>query len=254
MISPVCTLREGTPLTEAARQFESLGVSALPVLDVSSRLTGIFHRTDLLRAGRFVSQTADCARYLRLPEARVGDFMKTRVPVIRRQLTLAACASRMLKHGLHRLYVTEDGPLEGVVSTREMLSAVARAGIETPLAELAQRAIATISVRDSLASAMARMRANSALTLIVTDAEAPVGVFTRADAVAAREMDPTEAIGLWMDPNVVSLPAEWSARRGARHLQEAKGRYVAVCEGRTVVGLVSGLGFTQLVVDHAGVE
>lgn len=179
--------------------------------------------------------------------------MKTRVPVIRRHSSLAACARRMHKQGLHRLYVAEDGPLEGVVSTREMLRAVAQAGIETPLSQFAQRAIATMSVRDSLASAMARLRSNTSLTLVVTEEETPVGVFSRADAVIAREADPTEALKLWMDPNIVPASAELPALRAAQQLYDAKSRYVAVCEGRDLVGLVSGLGFTELVASHAGV-
>jgi CBS domain-containing protein len=178
--------------------------------------------------------------------------MKTRVPVIRRQLSLAACARRMHKQSLHRLYITENGPLEGVVSTREMLSAVARSGIETPLSEFAQRAIATISQRDPLASAMARLRSNPALTLVVVDDGTPVGVFTRADAVIARDADPTEGVQLWMDPNVISLSADTPAHRGAQQLHDAKRRHVAVREGREVIGLISGLGFTELLAIQAG--
>lgn len=252
MVSPVFTIEEGTLLTEAARQLEALGVSALPVLDGNSRLTGIFTRSDLLRAGRFVSQSAVHARHLVLPEACVVDFMKARVPVIRRQLSLAACARRMHKQSLHRLYISENGPLEGVVSTREMLSAVARAGIETQLSQFAQRAIATISLRDPLASAMARLRSNPALTLVVVEDETPVGVFARADAVIARDADPTEAIQLWMDPNIVSLSADMPAHRGAQQLHEAKRRHVAVREERNVIGLISALGFTELFAIQAG--
>lgn len=252
MVSPVFTIEESTLLREAARQFEALGVSALPVLDVNARLTGVFTRSDLLRAGRFVRQNADHARHLSLPEAGVVDFMKTRVPVIRRQMSLAACARRMHKQGLHRLYIAENGPLEGVVSTREMLSAVARAGNETQLAQLAQRAIATISQRDPLASAMARLRSNPTLTLVVVDEETPVGVFARADAVIARDADPTEAVQLWMDPNIVSLAADTPACRGAQQLLAAQRRHVAVCEGRAVIGLISALGFTELLASPAG--
>jgi CBS domain-containing protein len=252
MVSPVLTLDEGALLTEAARRFEALSVSALPVLDVSARLIGVLSRSDLLRAGRFVSQNSDRARHLLLPKACVGDFMRTRVPVIRRHSSLAACARRMHKQGLHRLYVAEVGPLEGVVSTRELLSAVARTGIQTPLSQFAQRAIATISARDPLASAMARLRANTALTLVVTDGETPVGVFSRLDAANAREADPTEALELWMDPNVVSLESGLPAHRAAQLLHEAKGRHIAARDGREVIGLISGLAFTELFAVHAG--
>jgi CBS-domain-containing membrane protein len=251
MVSPVVSLREGTSLTAAAQQLETLNVSALPVLDQSSRLIGVFSSSDLLRAGRFVSQEGDRPRHLRLPDAGVETFMRTRVPVIGPRARLGGCARRMCKQDLHRLYVAEDGPLAGVVSTREMLSAVAQAGSEAPLSQLAQRGIATISARDPLASAMSRLRLNPTLTLVVTQDDAAVGVFSRAEAVMAREADPTEALALWMDVSVVCLPADVPAHRGAQRLLEAKRRYVAACDGRAIIGLISGLGFTELIAASA---
>src|SRR5688572_13445441 len=52
MAAPVYSIAESARLVAAATLFDELGVSALPVVDVSSRLTGLISRADLIRAGR----------------------------------------------------------------------------------------------------------------------------------------------------------------------------------------------------------
>jgi len=258
MVSPVVTLREETFLAEAARRFDELEVSALPVVDTSHRLMGVLSRAHLHRAGRFVRETSDHGssaqkRHLRLPEARVGEFMLSQVPVIRRGLALRACARSMLKQRLHRLYIAEDGPLEGVISTRELRKAVVHARFEAPLAGLAQggsapRAFATLPANTPLRTAVARLDGQPALLLILTREGLPVGIFAEPEALDAREADPEEPAELWMDPSVLGLPAELPAHLGAAQALERSARYIVTLDSaNTVSGLVSGLGFAELV-------
>lgn len=249
MVSPVFTTREETLLTEVAQRFDELGVSALPVLDQSSRLIGVLSRDDLSRAGRMVARNEEGERHLRLPVARVREFMHTRVPVIRRDLALAACARRMLKQDLHRLYVAEDGPLEGVISTREMLHAVAKSHVETALETIADRSISVISSSDPLSVAMLKLRASPGNTVVVMGSTAPVGVFSHQEATTSREADPAEPVELWMDPSVLALPGELPAHRAAQRAHELQARYVIIYEGQSARGIVSGLGFTKLVAN-----
>jgi len=251
MVSPVFTIREDALLVEAASRFDELRVSALPVLDGSSRLTGIISRSDLMQAGRFVRESKERERHLRLPEARVSEFINTRVPVVRREVTLRSCARRMLKQSIHRLYVAEDGPLEGVVSTREMLRAVAEARVETPLGPILTRSVAAIPAEATLSASMARLRADSSLTLVVTRSSVPVGVFSHEEAVTAREADPEDPVELWMDPSVLALPAETPTYRAAESAYEARCRYIISTEGESVTGLTSGIGFAELVAKPA---
>jgi CBS domain-containing protein len=251
MVSPVVSLREHMLVAEAIEQFEALDVSALPVLDASSRLTGVLGWAELRKASRLVQPSGGRERHWRLPDGEVAHYMNPRVPVIRRDLALRACARRMLNQRLHRLYVAEDGPLEGVVSTRQMLSAVVRGRLEVPLAALAQRFVATISADEPLSAAAARLRADPSLSLVVLRGAAAVGVLTPEVAFTSREADPSEPVELWMDPSVVSMPAEVSAVRAAQRLLELKHRYVVMHEGHSVIGLISGLGFTELIAESA---
>lgn len=251
MVSPVFTIREHALLTEAASHFDEQRVSALPVLDGSSRLSGIISRADLMQAGRFVRESGERERHLRLPHARVGEFMNSRVPVIRRELALSACAQRMLRHGVHRFYVAEDGPLEGVVSTREMLRAVAEARLEVPLLSILNASVSSIPADSPLALATARLRADESLTLVVTKDSVPVGVFSQHEATTAREADPEDHIETWMDASLLSLPGQTPVHRAAAQAYEARSRYIVSHDAVTVTGLTSGIGFAQLVAAMA---
>jgi CBS domain-containing protein len=247
MVSPVFTIREDALLAEAASRFDELGVSSLPVLDVSGRLTGIISRSDLMQAGRFVRESRERGRQLRLPAARVSEFTHSRVPVIARDMTLSACARRMLRQGVQRLYVAEDGPLEGVVSTREMLRAVAEARTETPLDTILTRSVAAMPAESPLATATALLRGDPTLTLVVTSNAVPVCIFSKGEAAIAREADPEDTVELWMDGSVLSLPEKTPIWRAAEQAYEASCRYIISHDGGVVTGFTSGMGFAERV-------
>jgi CBS-domain-containing membrane protein len=124
MVSAVRTLSQEQSLTAAARELEQLGMSALPVVERSGRLTGLLGWAELRGAGRLLSRAEEPRGQLRLPEGTVAQFMSSSVPVISREASIALAARRMYERGLKRLYVAEDGPLEGVLSTRELLRVV----------------------------------------------------------------------------------------------------------------------------------
>lgn len=256
MVSPVFTIREKARLAEAASLFAELRVSALPVLDSSSRLTGIISRSDLMQAGRFLRESREEERRLRLPEAFVSELTHSRVPVIRRDVALSDCARRMVKQQIYRLYVAEDGPLEGVVSTREMQRAVAQARIEMPLDVILSRAVESVPAESTLSTATARLFADPSLTLIVTRSGVPVGLFAEQEAAVAREADPTDSVELWMDGSVLALPPETPLYLAAERAYETRCRYIIAQDAAAqdpaarVTGFTSGMGFAQVVANR----
>jgi CBS domain-containing protein len=271
MVSPVFTVREKARLEEAASLFTELRVSALPVLDSSSRLTGIISRSDLMQAGRYVRESKEEARRFRLPEAAVSELTHSRVPVIRRDLALSDCARRMVKQRIYRLYVAEDGPLEGVVSTREMQRAVSEARIETPLDAILNRTVEAVPVECPLSTATARLFADPSLTLIVTRSGVPVGLFSQQEAAVAREAEPTDCVELWMDGSVLCLPAQTPLYIAAERAYETRCRYIVALDtaaldtaaldtaaldtaardmAAPVLGFTSGMGFAQIVAER----
>ena len=247
MVSPVYTIAESARLAMAARLFDEFGVSALPVLDASSRLTGVISKGDLIRAGRLRSSGTRGEPLLWLPDKTVVEFMLTSVPVVRPQLPLWACAARMVDQASPRLYVTEDGPLEGVVSTREMVRAVSRSNVTTPIAELGIPS-ASIAASAPLSVAHAQMAAPSAQCLIVHNADGvPVGVFSRAEARASIEASPEDSVNMWMDARVISFSGKTPTREAAEKALLAGCRYGITRAAEHPSRVVSGLAFASVV-------
>lgn len=247
MVTPVYTVREGAPLAMAAKLFDELGVSALPVLDASSRLTGLIGKQELVRAGRLRPGSKYGEPVLWLPERPVVQFMRTSVPVVRRNLPLSACAARMLSQDTRRLYVAEDGPLEGVLSTREMMRAVARARVEVPLRELA-RPSPTLEDSAPLSSASAQLASTPREWLAITRQGVSVGVFSGRERRNSVEASPAEPVATWMEKDVVALAADTLAYEAAEAAVQSGASYVVAHDARSgEYRVISGLSFARIV-------
>jgi CBS domain-containing protein len=249
MTSPVRTLRDSTPLTRAAQALEELGVSALPVVDHNGHLLGVLERADLLRAGRLRQGTASGEASWWWPDVPVEECMQPHVPVMAPTQTLRLCARRMLERGLHRVYVVGDHELEGVVSTREMMTAVVRAEVETPLADLGIPPAATSSVSAPLSVTRIRFLADDARAPLVIQnpSGVPLGVFTHAELQACLEAEGGQRTGLFMDRRILTLPASASLERAAREALASGAHHVIAMDGPGVYHVLSGATFTRSV-------
>jgi CBS domain-containing protein len=98
-------------------------ISGVPVLDRHGKLVGVVSNSDILEA---IAEHND-------PEAReaifesmpVRDIMTTNPQTIGAEATVRDAAQRMLYLEVHRLFVEEDGKLLGVVSTTDLVRALA---------------------------------------------------------------------------------------------------------------------------------
>jgi CBS domain-containing protein len=249
MTAPVRTLRDSTALADAARILDELGVSALPVVDHNGHLIGVLERADLLRAGRLRHTAARGEARFWWPEASVEECMQSSVPVMSPDQPLQQCARRMLERGLRRVYVVGDHELEGVVSTREMMAAVARSECETRISELGLGVAATSSANAPLSVARARFLANPAREpLVVHDLDgAPLGVFTHAELQACLEADGDQTTELFIDRRILVLPVTVSVQRAASEALVSGAHYVIATEGPAVYRVLSGSTFTRSV-------
>lgn len=271
MAPGVRTLSDHLSLVDAALELEQLGMSAMPVLDHRGSLVGALGWSELRCAAKLLSRAEEPRGRLRLPQGRVGQFMSSRVPVVGRDTSISAAARRMHERGLKRLYVAADGPLEGVLSTRELLQVVLDAALSLPLGKLARRAVATIDAGEPLATATALWSAEPQhggrrfaepapdahcnacpLNIVVTRQGQPVGVLTPEAAELTREANPREAVEGWMDDSLLSLPADLPASAGARLLLEQNRRYIVTPGTGGGLGLLSGLDFAWLIAQGAG--
>lgn len=142
MSRDVITIPRAMSLRTAARLLAGARVTGAPVVDSDGRCVGVISSTDFLRwAGQSEGQVADpnvecvcCAWQIvesgSLPEHQVGELM-TPDPVMVTQVTpIYDLARMMLDARIHRIVVIDEQrcPM-GVVSTTDILAAVAHAGV-----------------------------------------------------------------------------------------------------------------------------
>lgn len=247
MIAPVHSVRDRESVLEALRKTAELDVSGLPVLDGDGRLTGVITRTDLLRAGRVRVVGARREHVVTLPDAKVRELMTPTVEVVHRETPLSQAARRMTRQRIHRLYVTDEDTLVGVISTRETMRAVVESRLARPIGELAKSSLVVVEASDPLSLAVDRMAATHHTGLVVIDHEWPVGVFTQTEALAARDAPPDHRIEEWMDPGVLYLPAGMPAYRAGAQALATRARRIIVSDAGRVKGIVTGMDFAHVV-------
>ena len=131
MTTDVITVGPTTPLGDVARLLTDHGIAGLPVLDRRGVLVGVISEADLvssLNAPR--KSPGRIARMLRLRQRRdpvtARDAMTSRPITIRPDAELPAAAKLIMREGIARLPVVEDGKLVGIVTRADLVRAFAR--------------------------------------------------------------------------------------------------------------------------------
>lgn len=134
MSKDVLSISSDATLLQAADLLIKTGVSAMPVVDQSDNMVGLVSEADLVRAmetaadGSFLKQVGAGA----LPEEttaavkarRVAEVMTREVVLADIDATLSDIASLMLKRGVKRIPVVQDGAVVGIVSRVNLLRAL----------------------------------------------------------------------------------------------------------------------------------
>ncbi len=133
MTKNVVTVAPEMSVTVAARTMRDTGVSGLPVVDQHGRVVGILTEADLLHRA-VLPEPGDVKSKRDRPESRgstVADLMSREVVGVHRSDPLAKAARLMEKARLRRLVVVgDDFVLEGVISRRDIVAALARSDQE----------------------------------------------------------------------------------------------------------------------------
>jgi CBS domain-containing protein len=103
------TVRENTPVSDAARLLVQNWVSGLPVVDAEGRLVGIISERDLLFQHRTI-------RY-------VGDVMTRDLITAEESASIDDLATMLLEHCIKRVPILRGGQLVGIVSRHDLLLA-----------------------------------------------------------------------------------------------------------------------------------
>ncbi len=125
MTREVITVTPATPISEFARICAEDNISGAPVMRVDGTLVGIVSKTDLVRGmldadSRF--GTHDERPAWDDPDRQVGDIMIDRVLTATPDTPLADLAERMAAERVHRVVVTDNDHVVGIVTSIDLLS------------------------------------------------------------------------------------------------------------------------------------
>ena len=250
MTNHVATIELDAMLPRVARELDERRVSALAVVDGAGAIAGVISRTDLLRIGRIQAGSHRKASAMTLPEKRAGDLIRehARKPlVVTPKTSLRDAARSMCEHRVHRLFVVDDGRLAGVISTLDLMTAVASTRIAAPITEIMSAPVFSVKINQPISAAIERLERARVTGLVVLDDEWPVGVFTQLEAMQARDLPRDTLIEEVYDPSMLCLPIETKIYRAAAQAQRLEVRRIIPCHDREAVGIVTGFDFAKLV-------
>ncbi len=246
MTRDVVSIAPDDSLEQAYRVATEEGVSALPVTD-GGLLVGMVSLTDLLRVGRREAGSAVRASALTFPARAVGEEMTRDVQTVTPETWLSEAAGVMRKAYIHRLFVTEDDELVGVLSTTDLMKAIEEQKLNHPVGDYMSSPVFTIRDQEPLGEALERLDRGHASGLVVQEDGWPVGVFSKTEALEARELPRSVAVGDVMSPRILVLPPSTSMHRAAAQARALGVKRVIIQEVNEVKGILSGLDFARAV-------
>lgn len=108
---------------EAVSLLAEVHVTGVPVVDDAGHLVGVLSNSDILEA--LAEEREAEGRERVFDDTLVQDLMTPRPQTIAPDATVYDAAQRMLYLEVHRLFVEENGHLVGVVSTTDLVRAMA---------------------------------------------------------------------------------------------------------------------------------
>jgi len=131
-----------TTVREAEKLFGERRITGAPVVDPAGQPVGVVSQHDLIRhqadrataggTGRFYSDVEDYRDLASAPVdvsgTPVSQVMSRELLTVERDASAAEAARRMRERRVHRLLVVHEGVLVGIVSSLDLLEAVADPG------------------------------------------------------------------------------------------------------------------------------
>jgi CBS domain-containing protein len=243
MSTPVETIGIGESLIAANALFSEQGVSALAVIDAEGELKGVVSRTDVLHSAVFTK-----GETFRVPDRSVEELMQSPAIQVSPDAPLTEVAKLMLKHRVHRIFVTVGGKPEGVVSTRDLMRAVREKRIKTPISEFASGSVVKVKADDPIAMAVDRLELSNKHGLVVVEGKFPVGVFDQASALESRRLPPNTAVEHAMNVRILILPEGMALGRAAEQALGMNVRRILIENDHGITGIIGGMDFARAIV------
>jgi CBS domain-containing protein len=123
MQDKVITVNLDTPVNDAVVTLTDAHISALPVVDSGGRMVGVVSSTDILTSEAEAYDAVE--REALFEEMMVRDIMTRRPLTVSPDADIREAAQQMLYADVHRLFVTSGDQVVGVISTTDIVRAVA---------------------------------------------------------------------------------------------------------------------------------
>ncbi len=123
MESDVRTVRDDASVAEAVASLADGHISGMPVVDGAGHVIGVVSSSDVLAAEAEADGSA--ARRELMEDSMVRDIMTPRPYTVAPTDDVREAARQMLYADVHRLFVTDGDRVVGIVSTTDIVRAVA---------------------------------------------------------------------------------------------------------------------------------
>ncbi len=123
MQAEVTAVRPDATINEVIASLADSHVSAVPVVDTHGRVLGVVSSSDVL--GQEAEARDGAARTALLESTQAQDIMTRRPLTVVPEVDVRDAARQMLYAEVHRLFVVDEGRLAGVISTTDIVRAVA---------------------------------------------------------------------------------------------------------------------------------
>jgi CBS domain-containing protein len=123
MQTKVKTVQQDDSINDAVVTLTDAHVSALPVVDGIGHMIGVISSTDILTSEAEARDAVE--REALFEQMMVRDIMTPRPLTVSPEADVREAAQQMLYVEIHRLFVTNGNKLVGVISTTDIVRAVA---------------------------------------------------------------------------------------------------------------------------------
>lgn len=121
----VKSIRNEASVAEAILTLADAHISGVPVIDGTGKMVGVLSTSDVLAAE---AETDDAtSRQALLENTEVQEIMTRRPYTVAPTADVREAAQQMLYADVHRLFVTEGETVVGVISSTDIVRAVAKA-------------------------------------------------------------------------------------------------------------------------------
>ena len=235
MSTPVVTVDAGASVEEVVALLEARAITALPVTR-DHRVVGIVSTTDIVGA---MSRAGTAP-------ASAEELMTSSVISADPDELLDDAARKLVAARVHRLVVIEGERAVGILTARDILAEVRRRRVTAPLRSIMTSPVETVDIEATVDETLVRLAAANVHGIVVMDGAMPVGVFTHAEALAARSLPAAVRCGAVervMSYETICLDADTPIHRAAAYAESMNVRRLLVVERRELVGIASSVDF-----------